>query len=406
MELQGVQRLRSAKVPENDVVKIKAPRFSPNQNGEGEFWLVNTTHGDNLRLVNKWLTCQLVIPSFTQSIQASEQLLSRSKEVKEVGIFQCDGEREQLDVFTDPKVRKSFLEYGINAMKHSAGCSLMWQANDVGHCHSSLHKLVGSQRYSKLLQQNAVAEMKSQIDATQSRLQEAGMNLIDTDTIHKVMRAFEVIQPVLPFAFTPSSIVSSFSECGLWDPSLSDCNIEKMLRRSQAFKNFDGFDDLVERVKQRCKEPRDGLCLESELDELNIPLTPEEKERQSNPRRVALNDRVPNMQRAFIYTGEGFDEWDRERRAKIRRRNNEKKIRRDQNDQKKKNAADSRKAKQLRARRIAECMGNPPPMPNVPVLDDVQCVNHGIWQGTWMEKGLGEDGWRSCRKCLCWFCNK
>jgi hypothetical protein len=102
------------------------------------------------------------------------------------------------------------------------------------------------------------------------------------------MRAYCAIQPALNAAFTKSAIISSFSKCGLWDGK--DCDIEKMLLRSPSFQNMPTnlYDTVVGRIKEACKDPRTGLCLEAELDRLGVPLTPAEQARRDNPKKNLL----------------------------------------------------------------------------------------------------------------------
>ncbi len=66
-----------------------------------------------------------------------------------------------------------------------------------------------------------------------------------------------------------------------------------------------------------CKSPRDGLCLESELDAFGVPLTPEEQERRLNPKKMKMNLMVDNRQRVFIFTGQGYLEWQNDKAAKV-----------------------------------------------------------------------------------------
>jgi hypothetical protein len=127
---------------------------------------------------------KVIIPSFVSTLKTTRELVSRSKDVPEVGLFQCDGEKEQLDVFTCPGAIE-MLQQHFNVMKHSAGCSFLWQSNDVGHCHSSLHKFVNSQTFQHLLSVNDVAE----IELVQKNLKAQGKKCIGTETVNKLLRA-------------------------------------------------------------------------------------------------------------------------------------------------------------------------------------------------------------------------
>jgi len=109
----------------------------------GEIWLVHSTHGDNQRAVNKMFFETVIHPSFAISMQVCNSFVSRNKEVTEAGLFMCDGEMEQLDVLGSEEIVRKFQSQRVNVMKHSAGCSMLWQPNDVGHIHSSLHQQRG-----------------------------------------------------------------------------------------------------------------------------------------------------------------------------------------------------------------------------------------------------------------------
>jgi hypothetical protein len=72
-----------------------------------------------------------------------------------------------------------FQKIKVNAMKHSAGTSLLWQANDVGHCHSSLHKFVNEQKFKNQLSQGDVAEVQAHIDLTLEGLKKKELPLLE-----------------------------------------------------------------------------------------------------------------------------------------------------------------------------------------------------------------------------------
>lgn len=404
--------MHCSEVPKDEIYNLPLPKFSPNAGGWGEIWMVNDTHGNDLRLCNKWLVAKLVVPSFAATLSATRSMASRSKEVNEVGVFQCDGEREQLDVFTSPQCIQALRDLGVNGMKHSAGSSLLWQANDVGHCHSSLHKFVNEQTYAKNLSPGDVEEVKIGIETLQDSLKREGKPVIGSKTVAKLLRLYSAIQPALGMAFNPSAIKSSFSKCGLWTGK--DCDIEEMLLRSDAFKNMkeDEYNKTLERVKKAARDPRTGLCFEFELDDLGIPLTPEEEERRNNPKKVPLNLMTDQRQRALIFTGEGYTEWLANKARIVEEEENKKEERKKGREKRKMEAERQEVVKRARIdkeARIARCLGSantPPPLPVIPVPKDVKCLIHGCWRGTWLEEGLPKRGWGRCRKCGNYFCPK
>lgn len=392
-------------VPDGVIVPIRLPKFSPNPDGIGEIWLVHTTHGDNLRLVNQWLFTTVIIPSFEATLKKTSNLMARSKDVKEVGLFQCDGEMEQLAVFTDPKVIQAFRDYHINGMKHSAGTSLLFQANDVGHCHSSLHTFVNEQTYAHLLMPSDVEEAKACIEQAQSLLRSEGCVPLSTTTVTKLIRAFTCIQPALSQAFDKPKILSSFRKCGLWNGV--DCDVETLLFRSDAFKNMStgDFKTLLERILERCKNPRTGMCEESELDELGIPMTDEERERRESKTKVQLNAMSETRQRAFIFTGQGYEEWKHGRASTAVEINEMKQKKKEATERKKEENEEKKCITNLKKAAKADKIRALLESPNDPTDASVKCSFHGhISRSKWIQRGLGNWGWKRCPKCLCHFC--
>jgi hypothetical protein len=151
--------------------------------------------------------------------------------------------------------------------------------------------------------------------------------------------------------------------------------------------------------------------LETDLDEMGIATTDEEKD-QSN-----LNDLVTDRQRAITFTWtsavNGYESWMKDKALRAMQRTVIEAETKKLAEQKKAEAAEAEEKKRVqieaereRRQKIEHCRGTirlPAPKPQIPVLNDVQCFFHRCWRGTWEETGL-TDAWHQCAMCHYWFC--
>ena len=232
-------------VPKGQIWKVKIPGFSPNTDGTGEIWLLRTLHGEDLRLANREFLQDVVFPSFKHTLSQTLSLPTRDHSIKEVGIFMFDGEREQLDEIINHK--EQFKDLGVNGLKHCAGCSMFVQPNDVGHCHSLLHKYVQEGTYSRLFTQEKQDILTLTLKEQQSQLKFGKL------TFNRLFQACRDSSPCLRYAFDPNNISSSFSRSGMWP-----LDFDQIVGRFDCKRLLD--DERIDEIVSQVNEVRSSVC--------------------------------------------------------------------------------------------------------------------------------------------------
>lgn len=210
-----------SQVDAGDAHRIDLEGLGATPDAIGEMWVVRSFHDSKKKNTPEQGTDifqkifdLIVLPMFAKAFtHARKNQRAEGVEFEERGIFQFDGQLEMIKMLERPGNIKKLEDDFIDAMKHSAGCSLGVQINDVMKTFPVIKSGIKTHKYAGDSDLDLVKKANKKIDDLKKTFPK-----ITTQTTNRMKKVFRIIQPVLGPALNPHIILTGGIECGAWHP--------------------------------------------------------------------------------------------------------------------------------------------------------------------------------------------
>lgn len=421
---------KDGNVPVGEVRRTELQGLGPLPSSVGEMWVTRGFHNSKVKqaanqgtLLFQKILDWVILPLFEKAFKTVKVYPRADNPVgvvlNERGIFQFDGQQEFINVLENPENIAKFTDMNIDAMKHSAGCSLAVQTNDVCKAFPVIKSGIKTGKYEGDSNTSLVKQANARLDELKKCFTE-----ISTTTIKNMKEVYRLIQPVLGPALVSHNIIIGGKVSGQWDPTKNDCDFSAMLARCTNEYTLQQREDFEACALELGEKFRIGYKItEPMLDAKDLPKTKAQEKQEQTPGRVQRDDLCTNRQRALLITHETFetsqekkaqrDEIKKAEAAATNATKVQKATQKLEAAEQKKRKEEEKKAKQTeddeRARLVKTLQTAP--QKKKPPKNDAQCFMCGSWWSNWQTRGnLPEDHknkvniWHNCSQCDMWFC--
>jgi hypothetical protein len=190
-----VSILQDEKMPEGEIMKLKAKGWGPHPDFMGHIWVVPPKHG--MQYVEQSFK-QVFMPAFDRY---TEDTRPRSADVTEARVYAMDGALAQTSVFTSDEMKTYCKGKRCSVLKHHTCCSLWYQLNDTACTHRSAHRFAKSGTLADLFDERVLDSYCARFESEVKRIQNAhpqpkGKWQPSSNTWSRISRGVTILQPV------------------------------------------------------------------------------------------------------------------------------------------------------------------------------------------------------------------